>query len=798
MACSSFKAIDIYTQENKRLIIQSLKQAKEKQKTVSVTFIKIFLTGSAAVGKTSFSHLLLKEKMNKNHESTGLVSRSHVVSVQKAVFHESDASDDITWVKLNPRLELHCLRSLLIPSNSSSSHNQTDVITEESGSTDNENHNATFMQKSFAFFWYLTSLLTWVMPGFLYTVNNASSPTEPSTFKDDQSELSTTVSTESGALHQIENVSINSEKLSSFKQILQDSLISNSDDPFVYMPGKKLNIITLLDTGGQPQYIHLLPTINIHPTVNFVIHDLSKDLKDQVQVEYNKHGKRVVFSYPQKCSYLDMIKLLMSAGNDYVDNDISYAKELNLNTNKGVDNDSYLCLVGTHKDQVSNDIVKNTATTLTALVNNMKGDASVWQNEDKTVLFAVDNTTAGSEKEDRIAKIIRNKIQSVAAARDVYDIPVTWMLLEFEIQQFCEQNGKAYIPFEQCLKLAKDGGLMSSDKEVKDALNYHHFLGVLLYFKDIEGLCDYIIIDHQWWFDKLSSIICLTLEQSHDHHAVNKLKFQGILSKKLLHHIEWNDDIKKEYFLSLLCHMKIIACLDKEKETYFIPFVLPTYNPQESEILNQYGEIQGEPLLVQFHSCLLPRGFFCLLVVYLLQKLPKGWLLHFSNDLKERHIFNNLITFSLPDAYSLSLFDKASYLELQIRHKEKWLSNVAHHDAYQTLVSSLAKVCKHLQSDVETLRYGFLCSCKSDIGNHIAFLPDAFSSAKCATCVVNSIFSIEMTTSHMLWFSQPFFTDNTGMYACCICSYIMSHIVLTHEICNNVFLDSQSVCAIST
>ena len=724
-----------------------------------VTFLKVFLTGSASVGKTSFSHLLLKKEMKGNPESTGLVSTSHVVPVQKVAFHDTsdDASDDVTWVELNRSLEIHCLRSLLIPSNlSSSNHDQTDVVTESSG-TDNEIRSTTFMQKSVAFFWLLASWLTWVMPSFLYPVNNASSPAEPS----DQSNISTTANTGSGVLHKEDNDAINSEKLSSFKRILQDSLISNSDQ-FVYMIGKKLNIITILDTGGQPQYIHLLPTINIHPTINFVIHDLSKDLRDQIQVEYNKNGKQVVFPYPLKCCYLDMIKLLMSAGNDCVNDNTSYAKQLNLNTNQGDDNDSYLCLVGTHKDQVSDDVVKDTATTLTTLVNNMRCKPKVWQNEDKTVLFAVDNTTAGTKKEDRIAKIIRNKIQSVAAARDELEVPITWMLLELEIQQFCEQNHKAYISFEQCLKLAKDGGLMSSDKEVKDALNYHHFLGVLLYFEEIEGLCDFIIIDHQWWFDKLSSIICLTLEQSHDHHAVNKLKFQGILSKKLLQYIEWNDDIKKEYFLFLLYHKKIIARI--EKDTYFIPFVLPPYNPQGCEILNQYGEIQGKPLLVQFHSGLLPRGFFCSLVVCLLRNLPEGWQPHFSNDLEKCHIFNNLITFSLPDAYSLSLFDNVSYLELQIRHKEKNVQNSAHHDAYQKIVPFLTKVCKLFKSNIKRLRYGFLCLCKSDIGNHIAFLQDTSSSAKFATCVVNSTYSIRMTPSHMLWFSQLFSTNNSGMY----------------------------------
>ena len=66
---------------------------------------------------------------------------------------------------------------------------------------------------------------------------------------------------------------------------------------FAHQPGEVLNIITLLDTGGQPQYIHLLPTINIYPTVTFVVHDLSKSLDDQVLVEYSQQGKHMFTPY---------------------------------------------------------------------------------------------------------------------------------------------------------------------------------------------------------------------------------------------------------------------------------------------------------------------------------------------------------------------------------------------------------------------------------------------------------------------------------------------------------------------
>ena len=713
------------------MILQSLKEAKEQQKTIQVRFLKVLLTGSAGAGKTSFSHLLLKQPIKETHESTNLACASHAVSIQKAVIPNAPAtkSDDITWVKLNPELEIHFLRSLLVPSSSSTvTENQNNLVVENSPhSADDEDHKSTFIQKSVHYFWYLVGFigwLAWVIPSFFEANNPVQVPK------------------------------------STFKLILHDSLIPNPNK-FVPMPGKILNIITLLDTGGQPQYIHLLPTINIRPTVTFVVHNLSKNLTDPVLVEYNQNGEQIVTPYSLSYTYLDMIKLLISATNDSEDRDTSYAQELNLNTTKGANNNSWLCLVGTHNDKVDEEVRKSTETKLTSLVHNMESKAAVWHNEESAVLFAADNTTAGSKKEDPIANIIRHKIETVAEDRDVYDVPIVWMLLELEIRKFCDLNNKAYISFDQCVKLAKDSGLMYSDVEVKKALIYHHSLGVLLYFDNSGGFSDYVITDHQWWFEKMSKIVCLTLQENHDYldyHAFKKLKFEGILSKNLLDFIEWNDDIKKEHFLLLLDRLKIIAELDING-TYFIPYVLPSYKPQEYDISNQYGNIQGEPLLVQFCSGILPRGFFCTLIVQLLQS--KVWEIHSCKDSKEvHHVFINLISFNLLDGYSLSLFDKVDYLELQIRQKEERFQNSAHYNAYENLDRHLAKVCKHLNLAFNNIRYGFMCSCNESEEDHIAFLPKRISSAKSATCSIDSIHTLKMTKSHMSWFSQD------GMYVC--------------------------------
>ena len=676
-------------------------------------FLKLIFTGSGAAGKTSFINLLLRKKINKDHHSTKFVHSNHAVSCKMAAFQGSP--DTINWVELGSDVETSFLKSILLPTETESSlpapHPQQStkdsVQSLQSSPSDivKQSYKHPLQQE--------VSLKQWVAGLFVKSVKGPS--------------------------------------LSTFQAILN----SSSQSTFTHQPGEVLNIITLLDTGGHPQYVHLLPTININPTVTFVVHDLSKSLDDQVLVEYSQHGKHIFTPYHLSYSNQDMIKLLMSSANDALER--SHPKIPHLAPISSTNNSSYICLVGTHADKVPIQVRTKTADQLATLVDVTHcSKAAVWQTTEGSVLFSVDNSTAGSKYcEDPVANVIRNKIEALAREKEVYELPIIWMLLELEIRQACAKKQKSYMSFDDCFALANKTGLISDKEEVRSVLMYHHLLGVLIYFAEVPGLCDYVIADHQWWFDKLSSIICVTFQQaSHNRHYFQKLKYEGLFSKDLLQHIEWEEDIKEEFFLSLLVHMRIIApvIVEEKKEEYFIPFVLPTFTVQQrDEILLHYGQLLGQLLLVQFRSGLLPRGLFCSLIVELLQHSPKGWHPHFSHD-GVHHTFSNLITFSLPDGYSLSLFDKVSYLEVQMRHIDNTSPTPIHVKAYNYLVYALTEVCIHLNFDYERLQYGFLCHCGKTTEDHIAVLPEKITSTVYAECSINSVFREKLEASQLMWF----------------------------------------------
>ena len=718
---------------------------------MKVKFIKILFTGSGKAGKTSFSNLLMKNQFVNFHHSTNFVQAKHAVSVKKAFVVGSNQCDDqdVVWLEMNDDSQMSHLRQILL-SLDISSLQKTQIIKEPKSSLP----------------------ITLPQPDKTFTnptakQGNHSNVQEASVKKEYVTHQRTSIAQRAAGLFQ---GSVNSGKMVIFNNLVQNSIESTvlkHDD----YHGEILNFITLLDTGGQPEYIHLLPTVNIHPMVTFVVNDLSKSLEDQVLVEYSEHGELVFEPYHLTYSNFDMIKFVMSSINDSLERTSSRVPQLV--TIPGKNNSSYLCCVGTHADKVDPDTICSTDRQLTTMVKKLDCKATVWLNKDGGVLFPVDNTTAGNNSiEDPIANSIRNRIDKIVLDKDLYELPITWMLLELEIHQVCSRNSKGFISFEKCCSIAHQTNLISDMEEVRNALIYHHLLGVLLYYPDVPGLCDYVITDHQWLFDRISSIVYLTFKQSNILLATDNLKHNGILTRELIQELKWKDELTEDYFIALLVEMNIISPIQREGgngEDYFIPYILPTYTKCD-DVLSQYGCLQGEPLLIQFVSNLLPRGFFCCLAVEILQRLPTGWD-HVLNQKGTRHTYNNLITFRSQSSYYLSLMDKLSFLEVQIRHQKSGYYNhyPVHIKVMLILDNVLKKVCEQLIFDHGRLRYGFHCKCGEYDHEHIA-THTRIPPFDYAQCRHGSLTSTKLAKEHIVWLTEVRMCVNS----------VLQHLVCVH------------------
>ena len=512
--------------------------------------------------------------------------------------------------------------------------------------------------------------------------------------------------------------------------------------------GIKWKMVNFLDTGGQPEFINLFPAISSSIIVTFIVLNMCggvKSLDEPVKVIHSKHGVPSYTPYHLHYTNLDLIKLLMAFSKDSCIKSkppLSPIQQNNNNTNT-----SYQCYVGTHADKVTTAEIEAIESKLKYTADELKCNKLLWELKEK-VLFLVDNTTAGNDNEDQIAGIIRTRIQELVEDSSVYDVPITWFILLLEMQKECSQKEIKFLPFSEVVDICIYGELSQDKKEIQKALLFFHHMGILLYYHEVPGMCQYVIINHEWLFEILSSLTSLTFERKgNDNEAIRKFKNEGLLSKSLIEQIYLHADIKTDCFIALLEHLKVIAKVDTEN--YFMPCILHSQSIT-SAILDQYGNLQHVQLLVHFVNNPLPRGFFCCLVVQICQKLPNNWLPPLQSTKQKQHTYNNLITFHTSDTgHSISLIDKIGYLEIQIRHQAT--SIAIHYNVQQFLTSVFKAVCSHLQLDYKQLCYGFLCHCDNTVA-HVASLPKQLVPIpRWIHCPNNRM---EMTPSHLIWF-QP-------------------------------------------
>ena len=199
------------------------------------------------------------------------------------------------------------------------------------------------------------------------------------------------------------------------------------------------------------------------------------------------------------------------------------------------------------------------------------------------------------------------------------------MILQLEIQELHITHHKKYITYKEYLKIAKETVVLNDDEVNASLIYFHHCIGILMHFQHVE-LRDYVIIDLQWLFDNLAKLMYLSSDDIllYDYYLQEKFTNQRLLARghNCKVQLKGINDGELNYFFKLLAHLKIIAMVTIDcVEFYYLPCVLSNLKMCD----DKHKHLLSEPLLIQFTSGFLPRGFFCSLVVHLLQKPPEGW-----------------------------------------------------------------------------------------------------------------------------------------------------------------------------
>ena len=510
-------------------------------------------------------------------------------------------------------------------------------------------------------------------------------------------------------------------------------------------PKKTWNILTFVDTGGQPQFINMLPVVNSFAMITFIVHDMSNGLDKPVKVIHkNEKGEDFYEPYEEIYTNLELIKTLISYASSIIFPDYKFLDDLKEKIGNGSRDFkgktfTMISLVGTHSGKMAEeDVDKIDKKLLEVLKPSGAGKKiKIKLNENYRFLVPVDNEKqnklkSNNEKQSEAhvtsdkynnklftdPSIIRKHIHTQLQEQDQFHVPINWLLLELEIRKKC--GNKKFISYNDVLELSKQKKLGDED-DVKKALRFHHLFGVLLYFERVEGMKNLIITGHKWLFDKLTKIVVYSKKvvPDTDDEFVD-YEESGILTVAVLDQLKLDIDFgiakiniknPKEAFLGLLKYLRIVAVIKKtneKPERLFMPVLLKGRDLSCIQEISLQANTKNEttPLLIQFKSSddinLFPRGVFCFLVVELINS---------TGSEPYEQAYNNFITLINKDMdVYITLIDRISVLEIQVAPvTEKVNMDAAvHGKIFDMINNSLVRFGEEFNISVE-LNYGFIC-----------------------------------------------------------------------------------------
>ena len=207
-------------------MLAKLEQAKSNNETLKVSYTTVLFSGSSGVGKTTLLNKLNKENLNRHHHSTGIARSKHAVCIKTSLITES--TKGLQWTNLDYDsmicyLNKH-LCNLKFPSSS----------LPVSPSLPGEN-----------------------MPSDLN--------------KDDP----LSITREESAITRNKEVEVDTAAVD----------IAKANSSKIPSLGDVWSVINFLDTGGQPEFVNLLPAVSSSVALTFIVFNLSKSLDDLVHVQ---------------------------------------------------------------------------------------------------------------------------------------------------------------------------------------------------------------------------------------------------------------------------------------------------------------------------------------------------------------------------------------------------------------------------------------------------------------------------------------------------------------------------------
>ena len=238
-------------------------------------------------------------------------------------------------------------------------------------------------------------------------------------------------------------------------------------------PVLELQLLHMLDSGGQPQFHEVFPAFIRQTALVLLTLKLSETLDAHTEMEFcDKDGK----THKEDCAFL-------LSNEEILEHQATTLKAVS----SGPEGDKRMkfAVIGTHKDKEEKMIKEGRCEETTTQKNQklhhiflpmLMGMLILFQPPDK-IIFPV-NVLNPSDDENCVLRVLRERIMD-ADLFTTFKIPVGWFLLKQDILRFAADKGRKIVRVSECVLIAAN--LKINAEVLEAALLYYDSLNIFLY-----------------------------------------------------------------------------------------------------------------------------------------------------------------------------------------------------------------------------------------------------------------------------------------------------------------------------
>ena len=519
------------------------------------------------------------------------------------------------------------------------------------------------------------------------------------------------------------------------------------------------------DTGGQPELMDMLPALTVGPGLYLLFFSYEFELKSEFKVFYQHSSGESTL--PEQ-STLTLEEMLLSALSSISCSNSSanlmIAEETSSSDMHNIleSSRSVAYIVGTHKDKVSEEYIASFDKELQSIIRNtdfFEKDIVQFCSEGKLVV-SMDNMGGGAEEVNEIRKLLERAMENHFKK---LRIPAVWLLFSLCLRMRDVRTAS----MECCLELSSLFNM--SPYETKVALWFlHHHAGVMMYFPNVPGLEDLVIIDIQVVYDSVTNLILRAMSFDKVGQAIaEKFRRTGqFVLKDLIAATAGSsgDLIPPLKLLALLQFLHIVAAVStaptsysstdiEDKVEYIMPCVLQNASKDKLDTFckDTRRPISIAPLMMRYKCGFVPIGVFPAVIASLIANS--------SFRLIEKGMMKNLVQFrygsllTLVTFISWPKFYEIIISELPIIQHEPHIECV---DIKKEVESTFEKVSSCMNYGY-FMDYQFAFECPTHPGReHMCIVHGKESSPNLMLCLhdMTNAVPVKLISCHKVWFGE--------------------------------------------